>query len=126
MQEVIWIKRLDFSNESSLVLHTYGSFVQQSRDAEDVAVTDVRYGAFDDALAAFQTPVALEGIPGSLPLNPVEHFHLSEPGYQHQLQKGTGAVIKDEPGLHGERSKPQTGRTESTSVYGFWMDVTDE
>lgn len=53
MQEVIWIKRPEFSDESSLVLHTYGSFVQQSRDAEDVAVTDVRYGAFDDALAAF-------------------------------------------------------------------------
>lgn len=64
--------------------------MQQGRDAKDVAVTDIRYGAFDDALAAFQTPVALEGIPGSLTLNPVEHFHLAEPGYQHQLSKGEG------------------------------------
>lgn len=70
---------------SALVLHTHGSFVKQSRDAEDVAVADLRYGAFDDAVAAFQTPVALEGVPRPLALHPVEHVHLSEPGYQHQL-----------------------------------------
>lgn len=70
---------------SALVLHTYGSFVQQCRDAEDVAVTDIGYGAFDDALAAFQTPVALECIPRSLTLNPVEHFQPAEAGDQHQL-----------------------------------------
>lgn len=87
---------------STLVLHTHGSLVQQRRDAEDVAVADIRYGAFDDALAAFQAPVALEGIPRPLALDPVEHVHLSEPGYQHQLQRGEGQVIKDEPGRHAE------------------------
>lgn len=59
--------------------------MKQSRDAEDVAVTDLCYGAFDDAVAAFQTPVALEGVPRSFALHPVEHVHLSEPRDQHQL-----------------------------------------
>lgn len=79
--------------------------MKQSRDAEDVAVTDLRYGAFDDAVAAFQTPVALEGVPRPLALHPVEHVHLSEPGYQHQLQRGGGEAIKDKSGVHGEGIK---------------------
>lgn len=83
-----------FKLSPSLVLHTDGSFVQQRGDAKDVAVTDVRYGAFDDALAAFQTPVALEGVPRSLALHPVEHFHLSELGYQHQLGKEMAWSLK--------------------------------
>lgn len=64
---------------------TDGSFVQQSRDAEDVAVADLRQGALDDALAALQAAVALEGVPRPLPLHPMEHLHLAEPGNQHQL-----------------------------------------
>lgn len=67
-------------------LHTHGSFVQQGGHAEDVVVTDVRHGAFDDALAALQAPVALERIPRSLTFNPMEHVQLPDPGDQHQLQ----------------------------------------
>lgn len=66
-------------------LHTHGSFVQQGRDTEDVVVTDVGHGALDDALAALQTPVALERIPRSLTVGPMEHVQLPDPGYQHQL-----------------------------------------
>lgn len=71
--------------DKQLNLHTHGSFVQQSGDAEDVIVTDVGDGAFDDALAALQTPVALERIPRSLTVVSMEHVQLPDPGYQHQL-----------------------------------------
>lgn len=60
---------------------THGSFVQQSGDAEDVVVTDVGHGAFDDALAALQTSVALERIPRSLAVDPMEHVQLPDPRY---------------------------------------------
>lgn len=71
--------------DKQMKLQTHGSFVQQGRDAEDVIVTDVRHGAFDDALAALQTPVALERIPRPLTVDPMEHVQLPDPGYQHQL-----------------------------------------
>lgn len=67
------------------LLRTHGSFVQQSRDTEDVVVTDVGHGAFYDALAALQTPVALERIPRSFAIGPMEHVQLPDPGHQHQL-----------------------------------------
>lgn len=66
---------------------THGSFVQQSRDAEDVVLTDVSHGAFDDVLAALQTSVALERIPRSLTVDPVEHVELPDPRHQHQLHR---------------------------------------
>lgn len=66
---------------------THGSFVQQSRDTEDVVVTDVGHGTFDDTLAALQTAVTLERIPRSLTINPMEHVQLSDPGYHHQLHR---------------------------------------
>lgn len=55
--------------------------MQQSGDAEDVVVTDVGHGAFDDALAALQTSVALERIPRSLAVDPMEHVQLPDPRY---------------------------------------------
>ena len=61
--------------------------MQQGGDAEDVVFADVGHGAFDDALAALQTPVALERIPRSLTFDAMEHVHLLDPGYQHQLYK---------------------------------------
>lgn len=66
-------------------LRTHGSFVEQSRDAEDIVATDVSQGAFDDALAALQTPVALKRIPRSVTIDPMEHIQLPDPGHQHQL-----------------------------------------
>lgn len=60
--------------------------MQQSRDAEDVVIADVRHRAFDDATAAFQTSVALKRVPRFLTLHPMKHFHLSDPGHQHQLK----------------------------------------
>lgn len=65
---------------------TYGSFVQQRRDAEDVVAADVGHGAFDDTLAALQTAVALEGVPGHFTFHSVEHVHLTDPWDQYQLQ----------------------------------------
>lgn len=64
---------------------THGSVVQHGGDAEDVVFTDVRHGAFDDAPAALQTSVALEHIPRSLTVDPVEHVQLPDPRHQHQL-----------------------------------------
>ncbi len=61
--------------------------MQQSRNAEDVVVTDVSHGAFYDALAAFQTSVALERVPCPLAIDPVEHVQLPDPRYQDQLQR---------------------------------------
>lgn len=65
---------------------THGSFVQQSGDAEDVVVTDVGHGAFNDALAALQTAVTLERVPRSFTFAPVENIHLTDPRNQHQLR----------------------------------------
>lgn len=64
---------------------THSSFVQQRRHAEDVVAADVGHGALDDALAALQTAVALEGVPGHFTFNPIEHVHLPDPRDQHQL-----------------------------------------
>lgn len=66
-------------------IHTHGSFVQQSRDAEDVVDADVGHGVFYDALAALQTSVALERIPRFLSIDPMEYVQLPDPRYQHQL-----------------------------------------
>ena len=68
-------------HRNSLKLRTHGSFMQQSGDTEDVVVTDVGHGAFDDALAALQTSVALERIPRSLAVDPMEHVQLPDPRY---------------------------------------------
>lgn len=72
---------------SDTELHTHGSFVQQSRGAEDVLLTDIGHWAFYDALAVLQTSVALERIPRSLTVGPEEHFQLSDTGHQHQLER---------------------------------------
>lgn len=71
-----------------LLLRTHGPFVQQSGDAEDVVVADVGHGAFHNTLAALQTSVALERIPRSFAVDPMEYVHLSDPGHQHQLEGG--------------------------------------
>lgn len=64
---------------------THGSFVQQRRHAEDVVAADVGHGALDDALAALQAAVALEGVPGHFAFDPIEHVHLPDSRDQHQL-----------------------------------------
>lgn len=79
--------------------------MQQSRHAEDVVVADIGHGAFHDALAALQTTVALERIPRSLAVDPMEHVQLTDPRYEHQLyregshNKNTGWVISDVQGV---------------------------
>lgn len=105
--------------DKQMKLQTHGSFVQQSRDAEDVIVTDVRHGAFDDTLAALQTPVALERIPRPLAVDPMEHVQLPDPGYQHQLYR------EDEEGRGGMEAITKTQvRRNGTRAEGVISDVT--
>lgn len=81
----------------AIVVVTHGSFVQQRRDAEDVVAADVCHGALDDALAALQAAVALEGVPGHLAFDPIEHVHLPDPGDQHQLCSREERVVRPHP-----------------------------
>ncbi|PWA30226.1 hypothetical protein CCH79_00014909 [Gambusia affinis] len=77
----------------------------QSRDTEDVVIADVCHRAFDDATAAFQTSVALKCVPRFLTLRPMKHFHLSDPGHQHQLKPEQRRATNVLPGSRWERDE---------------------